>query len=96
MWGFLDILGTVVEVIIDVYTTKKPKLRIRLLITFILLMCLAFIVFLAWNCIRLFSQGRVLGGVILGALALIGVLSSIAFVVYFIKKSGSKANNTAT
>ena len=87
MWEFLlEILGIVAEVLFDVYTTKKPKLSTRLLTIFISLMCLAFIVFLAWNSINLFSQGRVLGGVILGALVLIGVLSSIAVIVYSRKK----------
>ena len=87
MWDwFLEILCNALEVLFDVYATKKPKLWTRLLTIFISLMCLAFIVFLAWNSINLFSQGGVLGGVILGVLALIGTISSMVFIVYFHKK----------
>lgn len=87
MWDwFLAILCNALEVLIDVYTTKDTKLWTRLLTIFFSLICLAFVVFLTWNSIHLFSQGRVIGGVILGVLALIGTISSMVFIVYFHKK----------
>lgn len=82
----LEILGTFVEIIIECVSSKRPKLGIWLMTGFVLLCTIAFVAFLVWNCIDLFFQGSMIGAVILGVLALIGIISGIVFTVHFHKK----------
>ena len=84
----LELFGTIILEIIDACCNKKPRLRVRLMTGFFILLAVGFSIFLIWNTVVLFGTGKIIGGTVLGILAFVVTISSIVFIVYMHKKNG--------